>query len=251
MNHVPPLRREVLVQAAPAVAFDVFTSRIGRWWPLAEHGVYHERAATVVFDGGVLVERSTTGEESVWGTVTHWEPPATVAFTWHPGRPADAAGLVEVSFGAVDGGTLVTLRHSGWEAYADPAAARADYDHGWPTVLGRYSDEVARAGDAATWALLLHRPAPDAGIAGPIVDDPRFREHVAFLGRMRAAGHLVAAGPLGDADGEGVTVLRLPGSGRDAEIVRLASEDDRSVRDGLFTVAVRPWRVTLTGPNDG
>ncbi|SEF18400.1 SRPBCC domain-containing protein [Jiangella alba] len=246
MSSVPPLRREIVVAATPDVAFDVFTSGIGRWWPLAELSVHGERAGSVAFVDGVIVERSDTGEEAVWGTVTRWEPPGEIAFSWHPGRPADVAGLVEVGFAAVEGGTLVTLRHSGWESYADPAAARAEYDHGWPTVLGRYAEEAARAGGGTTWALLLHRAADD--VAGSVFDDPRFAEHVAFLGRRRAAGQLVAAGPLGDAAGEGLTVLRLPGAGRLAEIVRLATEDDLSVRDGLFTVTVRPWRVTLSGP---
>jgi hypothetical protein len=27
--------------------------------------------------------------------------------------------------------------HTGWEAYADAAAAREMYDQGWPTVLDR------------------------------------------------------------------------------------------------------------------
>ena len=44
-------------------------------------------------------------------------------------------------------------------------------------------------------------------------DLPRFGEHMAFLDRMREAGYLVLAGPLADADGEGMTVLRLPGPG--------------------------------------
>jgi hypothetical protein len=145
MNSVPQVHREILVDAGPAVAFDVFTDGIGRWWPLAELSVHGERAATVAFEDGVIVERSTAGEESVWGTVTRWEPPAVVAFSWHPGRPAEDAGQVEVSFTAAGGGTLVVLRHDGWEAYADPAAARAEYDHGWPMVLGRYGDEVARS----------------------------------------------------------------------------------------------------------
>lgn len=246
MSSVPPLRREIVVAATPEVAFDVFTGGIGRWWPLAELSVHRDRSASVAFDDGVIVERSATGEEAVWGTVTRWEPPAAVAFTWHPGRPADVAGLVEVGFTAVDGGTLVTLRHGGWESYADPAAARAEYDHGWPTVLGRYRDDVARTGDTATWALLLHRRADD--VTGSVFTDPRFAEHVAFLERRRAAGQLVAAGPLADADGEGLTVLRLPGEDRLAEIARLATDDDRSVRDGLFTVTVRPWRVSLSGP---
>lgn len=143
MTTVPPVRREVLVEAAPAVAFEVFTDGIGRWWPLAELSVHGGRAGSVAFVDGVIVERTGSGENAVWGTVTRWEPPGVVAFSWHPGRPADVAGLVEVTFAAVEGGTLVTLRHSGWESYADPAAARAEYDHGWPTVLGRYGGEVA------------------------------------------------------------------------------------------------------------
>lgn len=143
MTTVPPVRREVLVEAAPAVAFEVFTDGIGRWWPLAELSVHGGRAGSVAFVDGVIVERSGSGDEAVWGTVTRWEPPGVVAFSWHPGRPADVAGLVEVTFAAVEGGTLVTLRHSGWESYADPAAARAEYDHGWPMVLGRYGGEVA------------------------------------------------------------------------------------------------------------
>ena len=36
MSTVPPIRREVLVDAGPEAAFDVFTAGIGRWWPIAE-----------------------------------------------------------------------------------------------------------------------------------------------------------------------------------------------------------------------
>lgn len=36
-----------------------------------------------------------------------------------------------------------------------------------------------------------------------------------------------------------------------AEVVRLATEDDGSVVAGLFTVAVQPWRVTMTAADDG
>ena len=53
------------------------------------------------------------------------------------GRPAERAGYVAVTFGAEGSQTLVRLEHTGWEAFDDPAAARAEYDHGWPLVLGR------------------------------------------------------------------------------------------------------------------
>ena len=52
-------------------------------------------------------------------------------------------------------------------------------------------------------------------------------------------------GPLGDADAEGMTILRLPGPGRLAEATRLATEDDASVAGGFFAVTVRPWQVMM------
>jgi uncharacterized protein YciI len=245
----------------------VFTDGIGRWWPLGEFSV-HGRDATVSFTesftessagsfaGGQIIERSADGETAVWGTVTRWEPPEAVAFSWHPGQPAERASHVLVTFAAAEPGqTLVRLEHTGWEAFADPAAARAEYDHGWPLVLGRYSAHVmggdVAGGDVAgggdTWVALLHRPGPAAPPSGSLFEDPRFGQHVAFLNRMREAGYLVLAGPLADADGEGMTILRLPGPGRLGTATRLANEDDASVAGGFLTVAVRPWLVMMQG----
>jgi uncharacterized protein YciI len=110
----------------------------------------------------------------------------------------------------------------------------------WDTALAAYP---AEGGD--TFVVLLHRPGPAAPTSGSLFEDPRFGQHVAFLNRMREAGYLVRAGPLGDAAGEGMTILRLPGAGRFAEAARLATEDDASVAGGFFTVTVRPWQVMM------
>jgi uncharacterized protein YciI len=271
VSTVPPIRREILVDANPETAFEVFTERLGLWWPLAELSVYGADA-TVAFTDGQIIERSADGRAAVWGTVTRWEPPEAVAFSWHPGQPADRASQVEVTFAAAAGQTRVRLEHSGWEAFADPAAARAEYDHGWPMVLDRYRDGIARhvdtaasddsarhldtardddtagngeAGDDDTWVALLHRPGPAAPATGTLFEDPRFVEHVAFLNRMREAGYLVAAGPLPDAAGEGMTILRLPGTGQLSTATRLATEDDTSVSAGFLAVTVRPWQVVM------
>lgn len=247
MTTIPPLRREVLVAADPGTAFEVFTARIGQWWPLAEHSV-HGAGGTVAFSAGQIVEQSASGASSVWGTVTRWEPPSAVAFTWHPGRHASSATQVTVTFTAAGEQTLVTLEHAGWEAYAEPAAARAEYEHGWGEVLGEYRDHVA-AGDGpdaeSTWVALLHQPGPAAPAAASLVSDPRFGEHLEFLNRMRAAGYLVAAGPLTDADGEGMTILRLPGAGQFDRAESLATKDDTSVASGFLAVTVRPWQVVM------
>jgi uncharacterized protein YndB with AHSA1/START domain/uncharacterized protein YciI len=244
MTALPPIRREVLVEAPPDRAFEVFTARIGDWWPIASHGVYGE-GGSVSLSGGEIVERSATGETSVWGTVTRWEPPGLVAFSWHAGQPVAAATQVTVTFTAVGEQTLVTLEHSGWEGRAGAADVYQGYGPGWTAVLERFR-EGAEAGQEPVWVALLHSPGPAAPADG-LFDAPLFREHAAFLGRMRERGYLVAAGPLGDAEGEGMTILRLPGPAGIAEATRLATEDDQSVAKGFFTVRVRPWQVMMQG----
>ncbi len=275
-GHVPPIRREILVNADPATAFAVFTERIGQWWPLEDLSVYGP-GGTVGFADGQIVEQSASGDAAVWGTVYLWEPAAALAFSWHPGGPPDQATHAEVTFTQADAQTLVTLTHTGWERFADPAEARAEYELGWPVVLGTYRDHVAHheqdessAGrgqpgrraaravaapdegtladggpdeDGETWVALLHRPGPAAPEGAALFEDPRFAEHVAFLTRMQDAGYLVAAGPLTDVPGEGMTILRLPGPGQLGRATELATKDDSSVASGFFTVTVRPWQV--------
>ncbi len=134
------LRKTVEVAAPPERAFSLFTERMAEWWPLATHSVGEERAETVLFEpgvGGRIVERTLDGEEHVWGTVTAWEPPGRVAFTWHPGREADTEQDVEVRFEPSGSGTRVELVHTGWERLGDRAAAvYENYDGGWDFVVG-------------------------------------------------------------------------------------------------------------------
>lgn len=139
------VHHQVVVDTDPVLAFDVLTS-FGRWWPLGLRSVLGA-SATVGFVDGRLVERSTDGRTVVWGTVTRWIRGVSVALTWHPGRSAERAGRLEVTFAAAGAQTLVTLEHTGWDGYDDPHGARADYDRGWPRMLGFFRDE-ANAGPA-------------------------------------------------------------------------------------------------------
>jgi uncharacterized protein YciI/uncharacterized protein YndB with AHSA1/START domain len=268
---LPPIHREILVDAPPDAAFALFTSKIGDWWPLAELSVFGA-GATVGFEDGALVERSPDGQSAEWGQVTSWLPPGEFSMTWHPGRDTLAASQITVTFRAAGDQTLVVLEHAGWDVFADPAAARAEYEHGWLEVLRLYqaftvpgdaqASQDAQAGqDAAsvegdegdgdgeaTWVALLHRAGPAAEPGVSVFAQPQFRDHAGFLQRMASQGYLVAAGPLPDEDGAGMTILRLPGAGRLAEATRLATEDDASVASGFFTVTIRPWQVMLTAP---
>jgi uncharacterized protein YndB with AHSA1/START domain len=147
-RQLEPVVKEVTVAAGPEAAFRRFTDGIGDWWPLATHSVGEEMAEAVSFPksaGGRIVERTKEGAEHLWGTVTAWEPPDRVVFTWHPGRAPETAQEVEVTFEAVPGGgTRVTVVHGGWERYGDGAAEQRDrYVPGWEMVLGRYVASLA------------------------------------------------------------------------------------------------------------
>jgi uncharacterized protein YndB with AHSA1/START domain/uncharacterized protein YciI len=241
MAGLAPIRREVIVAADPDLAFEVFTDDIGNWWPFGEHSVYGD-GSTVAFRDGLLVESRPGAEDSIWATVTTWQPPHELALDWYPGRTAERPSHVRVRFSpAGPGRTLTCLEHSGWETLDDPAAARAEYELGWPPVLDRFEASVRI--DHATWVALLHSPA----IPGQnVLADSRFGRHVEFLGRMRESGWLVAAGPLGDEPGAGLTVLRLPGAARWEEAEGAAGQDG-SVTGGLLTVRIRPWQVREPG----
>ena len=133
------LRKTVEVAAPPERAFRLFTEGMAEWWPLATHSVGEERAETVILEpgvGGRILERTLDGEEHLWGTVTVWEPPGRVAFTWHPGRGPDSEQDVEVRFEPSGSGARVELVHTGWERLGDRAAAvYENYDGGWDFVL--------------------------------------------------------------------------------------------------------------------
>ncbi|HEY5727859.1 MAG TPA: SRPBCC domain-containing protein [Acidimicrobiia bacterium] len=143
---VQPLVKTVVVRVDVVTAFSAFTGELTAWWPLATHSVGEDTAEQVSMApmiGGEIVETYHGGKSTVWGTVTEWDPPNAVAFTWHPGRGGDEATSVKVAFGPVEGGTEVTLTHAGWGYREDGRSARLGYDTGWDIVLGRFAGSLA------------------------------------------------------------------------------------------------------------
>ncbi|WP_432940779.1 SRPBCC domain-containing protein [Kribbella sp. CA-253562] len=136
-----PLVKTVVVPTTPDRAFTLFTAELGRWWPLATHSVAREQATDVRLEGAVggqIIEYDASGPVGSWGTVSDWDPPHTVSFTWHPGTDPKQAGHVTVRFAARGGDTEVELTHTGWERRPDGAAARQNYDTGWVVVLRQF-----------------------------------------------------------------------------------------------------------------
>ncbi len=143
-----PVRKSVTVPAAPQRAFELFTAHMHEWWPLATHSVGAEQAVSVAFGegaGAAIVETLADGTTSVWGTVTHWEPPYRVVFAWHAGTPEAEATRVEVTFTpSGPGSTVVRLIHSGWERRPDCESAREKYASGWNPVMSAFTEAARR-----------------------------------------------------------------------------------------------------------
>lgn len=134
-----PVVKQVRVSISPERAFELFTTEMGTWWPLASHSIGGSDAVSVRFAGevgGLIVETTKDGATHPWGRMLTWEPPERVVFSWHPGREENSAQRVEVTFRRENDRTLVTLVHDGWELLGEAAeATRAGYDTGWDLVF--------------------------------------------------------------------------------------------------------------------
>ena len=141
---IAPIVHSVRVKAAPERAFDLFTGRMADWWP---KGIGKAPHAAIVMEpaaGGRWFERDADGNETDWGRVLAWEPPARVLLAWQISSrwtyEPELETEVELSFVAAEGGgTLVTLEHRRLEAFGADAARHAErLRGGWPTHLDQY-----------------------------------------------------------------------------------------------------------------
>lgn len=137
-----PIRLAFEVDAPPARAFEVWTARIGQWWP-SDHTVSGEAGLSVVLEprpGGRIFERTTGGIEHEWGEVTVWEPPSRFVYLWHLRRDRADATEVEIRFlPRGDATTLVEIEHRGWEALGVEGESWRDRNHGgWATLLPHF-----------------------------------------------------------------------------------------------------------------
>ena len=148
------VRRSVTVNATPERAFDVFTTGFSTWWPLESHHIGKTMATEVIIDpraGGRWFERDADGNECNWGFVTEFEPPSRVLLAWHLNPEwgydpdPEKATEVEITFTAVEDGTLVELEHRGFEKHGETGAKMRDAvsaPGGWTDLLEMYAKAV-------------------------------------------------------------------------------------------------------------
>jgi uncharacterized protein YndB with AHSA1/START domain len=150
--------KQLRVEAPQAVAFRVFTERMGTWWPLAQYKIGKATAVDAVIEprvGGRWYERGDDGSTCEWGSVLVWEPPARLILSWD--ITADwqydptLKTEIEVRFIADNGGgTRVELEHRKLDRYGarrDEMRRIFDSEGDWGQLLAAFARSAqAQAG---------------------------------------------------------------------------------------------------------
>ena len=79
------VRKVVSVKAPQAMAWRVFTEKMGGWWPLAYYKIGKANAVDAVMEprvGGRWYERGDDGSTCQWGSVIAWEPHSRLVLSW-------------------------------------------------------------------------------------------------------------------------------------------------------------------------
>ena len=144
------VKKSIVVAAPQHLAFEVFTSRIATWWPLASHHIGKSNPVTAVIEtraGGRWFERGEDGVECDWGRVLVYDPPHRLVLTWEISaawaHDPSVVTEVEVRFVVEDErSTRVELEHRHLERFGDKAEEmRAIFESagGWGTILERWA----------------------------------------------------------------------------------------------------------------
>lgn len=136
---IAPIVIEVDLDATPRAAYDAFVSGFCDWWPVLTHSLARSQDTRCALEpqaGGRIVETAPDGALHLWGSVTGVEPGRRLRFSWHPGREAESAQWVEVSFETSQRGCRATLVHGGWERLGELGPLlRREYVPGWQRVF--------------------------------------------------------------------------------------------------------------------
>jgi uncharacterized protein YndB with AHSA1/START domain len=111
-------------------------------WPVAA-GRIHEWLGFALFEphvgGRMLIDAQMDNRYIMYGNVSVWDAPRELAMTWSELDVSKRAlmawdTLVTLTLTPQDGGTLVTLRHSGFEHLPDAEQQYRNYKQGWESL---------------------------------------------------------------------------------------------------------------------
>jgi uncharacterized protein YndB with AHSA1/START domain len=148
------LRKVVIVQVPPEVAWRVFTEKMGTWWPLATYKIGKAKAVDALIEprvGGRWYELGDDGSTCDWGRVLSWEPHSRLVLSWEISadfqHDPDLKTEVEVRFIAEGKNrTRIELEHRHLDRYGtrrDEVRGIFDSDMGWKALLDAFAARAA------------------------------------------------------------------------------------------------------------
>jgi uncharacterized protein YndB with AHSA1/START domain len=148
------VRKVIVVEAPQAVAWRVFTQKMGAWWPLANYKIGKAPAVDAVLEphvGGRWYERGDDGSTCEWGTVLSWDPPSRLVLSWDISADwqPDPALKTEIEVRFIPDGenvTRVELEHRRLDRYGarrDQMRRIFDVEGDWGKLLAMFGRVAA------------------------------------------------------------------------------------------------------------
>jgi uncharacterized protein YndB with AHSA1/START domain len=143
---IAPIVKTVDVKCDPRRAFDLFTQRMGAWWP-ATKSIGASPIKAVMIEpraGGRWFERGEDGAETNWGKVLEWSPPGRLLLAWQItaawAYDPEFETELELTFTPLSPGTRVRLEHRNLERFGDGAEQMANMlGGGWAGIVDGYA----------------------------------------------------------------------------------------------------------------
>ena len=128
--------KSVTLPLTPIAAFELFTRRIGEWWPADRRHSQDPDSEIFLLESGRFYERTRDGREVELGMVRRWDPPNLILLDFFIATGPEKPTEVEIAFAPRGKGAEVTVVHRPkpssealWKEWA-PRYARS-----WDAVL--------------------------------------------------------------------------------------------------------------------
>lgn len=220
----------VEIAASPDRVFKALCSEeVADWW--GSDDSYHvTKWSGDLTVGGKWksVGRGSDGHEfEVGGEFLELDPPHKLVQTWKAGWDTLAPTVISYRLQAIDGGTRVTIAHSGFDGR--PESCR-DHSHGWERVFSWLASHLSPKSTGAVFVNKLIGPRPSFPFDISDAERKVMADHAAFWAPYVQDGTVIVLGPVGDPAGAyGLGVVRATDSNAMAALLA----EDPAIKSGL------------------
>ena len=188
------------------------------------------------------VGKGADGHEfEVGGEFLEIDPPHRIVQSWKPSWSPDSATTVSYRLQAIDGGTRVTVAHTGFT----DAESCASHSFGWERVFDWLSGHLRpKAASGAVFVNRLIGPRPTFPADMSAAERSVMTEHAAYWAPLVENGTVIVLGPVGDPAGAyGLGVVRAADGQANAAILA----KDPAIVSGLgFRYETAPMMAART-----